>query len=65
MLPDKSYLQVLEHGKNLAKREVFNELEQRLYKLSQRKGIGPKTLKIIYEELGVEFIETDDKPESN
>lgn len=55
MLPNKEYLQILEHGKNLGRREIITELERRLELLSQTKGIGEKTMEKVYRVLEVKF----------
>ena len=57
MLPDKMYLQVLEHGKNMGRLEVVKELEQRLKLLRQERGIGKITMDTIYRVLEVEYKE--------
>lgn len=59
MLPDKEYLRVLEHGKNLGRLEVVKELERRLELLSQEKGIGNKTMEKVYRSLEVQFDTTN------
>lgn len=55
MLPNKKYLEVLEHGKNLGRLEVAKELERRLNLLSKEKGIGKKTMDKVYRVLEVEY----------
>lgn len=55
MLPNKEYLQILEHGKNLGRKEIITELERRLELLSQTKGIGEKTMEKVYGVLEVEY----------
>jgi DNA uptake protein ComE-like DNA-binding protein len=55
MLPNAEYLRVLEHGKNLGRKEVINELQARLSQLEQMKGIGPAIVQRIYEALEIKF----------
>ncbi len=55
MLPNKEYLRVLEHGKNLGRKEIVTELERRLELLSQEKGIGEKTMEKVYQTLEVKY----------
>lgn len=55
MLPNAEYLKVLEHGKNLGRKEVIDELQLRLSRLEKVKGVGPKTMSKIYEILEIEF----------
>ncbi len=55
MLPNKEYLRVLEHGKNLGRKEIITELERRLELLSEEKGIGRKTMEKVYRALEVKY----------
>ncbi|WP_096199497.1 hypothetical protein [Bacillus sp. FJAT-45350] len=59
MLNYKEQLKLIEHGRNLEKNSYVEELEKIFKSLANRKGIGEKTMQIIYEEFGVEW--QDDK----